>query len=278
VLAAAGNSGPTKNTIEDPAVCLGVVSVGAVDASGTVADFSSRVPYLTLVAPGVGVPSLGRVPGQAYSGDGTSQATAITAAVAALVWSKFPSLSAQQVVTRLVSTLDGRRDTPSPAYGYGELDAYRAVTETVPATAANPVFDAVAPFLERDARLRADAARPAPPRAVAGRRSTGTYVVGSAPRFTVKVVGGASVAGAGLVLLLALLVGGMRGRRRRLAVVSGQFGPEWSVAPDHSVPNRPLNEGTDGTGAGTDGTGTGFDGHTDDAPRRPRPGPPPPSG
>jgi subtilisin family serine protease len=270
VLASVGNTGPKKNTIEDPAVCLGVVSVGAVDASGTVANFSSRAPYLTLVAPGVDVPSLGRVPGEAFAGDGTSQATAITSAAAALVWSKFPALSARQVVTRLVATLGDRRTKPSRAYGYGRLDPYRAVTGTVPAGAANPVFDAVAPFLDRDARLRQDTARPAPARAAPGARSTGTYAVGTAPRFTGKVIGGASVAGAGLVLLLALLAGGVRGRRRRLRPVSGQSGPEWSVASDHSVPNQPLNGGTAGGDAPA-----GI--NPPDEPRRPRPGPRPPS-
>ncbi len=264
VLASVGNNGPTKNTIEDPAVCLGVVSVGAVDASGTVASFSSRAPYLTLVAPGVDVPSLGRVPGEAYSGDGTSQATAITSAVAALVWSKFPDLSARQVVTRLVATLDGRRTTPSRAYGYGHLDAYRAVTASVPSSAPNPVFDAVAPFLDRDARLRQNAARKAPPPAAPRLGSTGRYVVGRAPRFTGKVLGGAAVAGTGLLLLLGLLIGGVRGRRRRLRPVSGQSGPEWSATTDHSGPDQPLNVGADG--------------QPQEPPHRPRPGPRPPEG
>ncbi len=46
-------------------MCLGVISVGAVDATGTVAPFSGRAPYLTLTAPGVNIPSLGRVAGRA---------------------------------------------------------------------------------------------------------------------------------------------------------------------------------------------------------------------
>ncbi|HVU91200.1 MAG TPA: S8 family serine peptidase, partial [Jatrophihabitans sp.] len=147
VLAAVGNTGPSRNAVEDPGVCLGVVAVGAVDASGTVARFSTRQPYLTFVAPGVRVPSLGRVAGQAYSGNGTSQATAIASAVAALVWSKYPRLTAAQVLSRLLATLDDRRRTPSPAYGYGRLDAYRAVTADVRASTTNPVYAAVTPFL-----------------------------------------------------------------------------------------------------------------------------------
>ena len=220
VLASVGNTGPRKNTVEDPAVCLGVVSVGAVDATGTVAKFSSRQPYLTLVAPGVGIPSLGRVTGEAYAGDGTSQATAIASAVAALVWSKFPTLSAEQVVSRILATLDGRRTRPSPAYGYGLLDGYRAVTATVPIAAPNPVFRAVAPFLARDAALAKVAAPVPPPPAVGGTKSTGSYVVGSAPRFAGKVVTGLTLAGAGGLLLLTLLYGGLRSRRRRRIALS----------------------------------------------------------
>jgi len=36
VIASVGNTGPTENTVEDPGVCLGVLSVGAVDAAGLV--------------------------------------------------------------------------------------------------------------------------------------------------------------------------------------------------------------------------------------------------
>ncbi|MDT4893752.1 MAG: hypothetical protein QOE97_2787, partial [Pseudonocardiales bacterium] len=150
VVAASGNNGPSTNTVEEPGVCLGVVSVGAVDSSGTVADFSSRHPYLTLTAPGVNIPSLSRVAGSAYSGDGTSQATAIASAVLALVWSKFPKDTNRQVLARVLATLDRHRTSRDPAYGYGTINALRAVTGSVPATAPNPVFDAAAPFIARD--------------------------------------------------------------------------------------------------------------------------------
>ena len=163
VIAAVGNTGPTRNTVEEPGACLGVVSVGAVDETDTVARFSARQPYLTLVAPGVNIPSLGRVAGQAYAGDGTSQAAALVSAAAALVWSRYPQLSGQQVVTRLLATLDDAHPGHSRAYGYGLLDAYRAVTESVPASARNPVYAKVAPFLHRLAPASTGlGSRPAP--------------------------------------------------------------------------------------------------------------------
>jgi subtilisin family serine protease len=218
VIASVGNSGPRKNTIEDPGVCLGVLSVGAVDETGTVASFSSREPYLTLDAPGVNVPSLGRVPGQAYTGDGTSQATAITSAVAALVWSRYPSLTARGVATRLIATLDDHRSAPSPAYGYGLLDAYRAVTARVPAGAPNPVFDAVRPFLAREAELDARAGAPPQPAARGGSTPFGSVRIGSVSRLTApRVLAGIAIAGLGIVWLLAMGWLGRRARRRRRA-------------------------------------------------------------
>jgi subtilisin family serine protease len=244
VIASVGNNGPKKNAIEDPGVCLGVLSVGAVDEAGTVASFSSREPYLTLVAPGVNVPSLSRIAGQAYSGDGTSQATAITSAVAALVWSRYPSLDARGVAARILATLDDRRTKPSPAYGYGVLNGYDAVTAAVPATAPNPVFDAVTPFMSRVDALTAQV--PAKPARAATHRapSAGNFHVGSASRLTNQVRFGVAMSAAGLVLLLVLVGVGWRARRRRSATPawSGQFGTEWPTTGSHSTQNWPLNE------------------------------------
>jgi subtilisin family serine protease len=238
VLAAVGNTGPTRNAVEDPGVCLGVVAVGAVDAAGHVAAFSTRQPYVTLVAPGVSVPSLGRVAGQAYSGNGTSQATAIASAVAALVWSKHPRLTATQVTARILATLDGRRRVPSASYGYGRLDAYRAVTAAVPADAADPVAEAVAPFLARDRALAAAQQQRAPAPAATRAHPAGSVAVGTAPAVTGKVVTGAAVGGSGLTLLAALLVVGRRGRRRRLAAfAAGLPGtPDPDPAPSDPAP------------------------------------------
>lgn len=218
LFAAAGNRGQSGNAVEEPGVCLGVVSVGAVDRSGTVASFSSRHRYVTLTAPGVAVPSLGRVPGAAYAGNGTSQATAIASAVAALVWSKYPQDSGQQVVTRLLATLGDRRDRPSPAYGYGKLDGYRAVTAKVAADAANPVHAAAAPFVAR-AEAFGRAAPPAPAPAASGSRATGEFRIGSAPRLHVlQVVTGILVGALGLLALLALAATPPWRRRRRARV------------------------------------------------------------
>lgn len=223
VIASVGNTGPRRNVIEEPGVCLGVVSVGAVDSRGDVASFSSRQPYLTLVAPGVNIASLGRVEGSAYSGDGTSQATAVASAVAALVWSRYPRSSGRDIVTRLLATLDTRGVSGhSDAYGYGRLDAYRAVTASVPASAANPVYSTAAPFIARDGAF--DQRGPAAPRPAATSPAPAPAAsppVGDPSRVTPLLLLGVAVAGAGLALLVLLTVVGVRARRHRPAVVHG---------------------------------------------------------
>ncbi|HEY2166582.1 MAG TPA: S8 family serine peptidase, partial [Jatrophihabitantaceae bacterium] len=109
LLASSGNTGLSGSVVEEPGVCVGVISVGAVNENNQVADFSSRHPYLTLTAPGVDIPSLSRVAGSAYAGDGTSQATAVASAVCAIVWSKYPTLSARDLVTRILATTQQHR-------------------------------------------------------------------------------------------------------------------------------------------------------------------------
>jgi subtilisin family serine protease len=239
VLAAAGNNGLTTNAVEEPGVCLGVVSVGAVDRMGSVAGFSSRHRYLTLAAPGVRIPSLSRVSGSAYSGNGTSQATAIASAVVALVWSKYPKLTGREVVTRVLATLDKHRTKRNSGYGFGLINAYRAVTGKVSRTAANPVYEAADPFLERD-RALASPAVAGPQPAGSADPSLGNFSIGTAPRLLVpKVLGGIALAAAGLIALIALTVTASV-RRRRL--------PDLAVMPlDVPLPVRdPLPPGREG--------------------------------
>jgi subtilisin family serine protease len=147
VVAASGNSGDEDSPVEEPGVCLGVVSVGAVDRQLNVTSFSSRHPYLTVSAPGVDIPTLSR--DSAYIGEGTSQATALTSAVLALIWSRYPAESDRQILSRLLSTVTDRgppgRDS---AYGYGVINAAAAIAAPVPAVnVANPVLDGAQPLL-----------------------------------------------------------------------------------------------------------------------------------
>jgi subtilisin family serine protease len=228
VVASVGNTGPKTDAVEEPGVCLGVLSVGAVDTTGRVASFSSRQPYLSLVAPGVDVPSLGRVPGQAYSGKGTSQAAAIVSASLALVWSAYPHLPAQAIEARVLATLDSPHHPASSAYGHGMLDTYRAVTAHVAASTTDPIRSQAEPFYRRYVALGAPgSAKLGDPPPVAGspEHSFGNYGVGTGSRFTTTVRLGIGLGIAGLVGLLLLTVG-LRNRRRGRPIVELSL-PPW---------------------------------------------------
>lgn len=211
LFAAAGNGGVHADP-EEPGVCLGVVSVGAVNRSDEVAEFSSRHPYVTMAAPGVNIPTLSRVPGSAYAGDGTSQATAIASAVAALVWSRYPKLSGGQVVARLLATLDHHRTARDAGYGYGVVDAATAVRADVPADAPNPVYEAAAPFMARQKALAPHPEPVVPPASVVA-TPPGRYAVGSPPKQGGSAGWGIGLAVVGGVALLVLAAVGLRGRR-----------------------------------------------------------------
>ncbi|MHA3704987.1 S8 family peptidase [Jatrophihabitans sp. YIM 134969] len=217
LVAASGNDGLKGSPVADPGVCLGVVSVGATTSSGTVAGFSSQHPYLTMTAPGVGIASLSRVPGTGYAGDGTSQATAITSAALALAWSAHPELSAEELVTRLIATLQpGPGQTKgqhSSAYGYGTLAANRLVDDAVDSSGSNPVYAGAKPFTSRYAESLKVVSPPLGP--AAAKAPTASINPGDPPALLGTAFWLSCVVGVGgLLLLVAALV-----LRRRLGRV-----------------------------------------------------------
>jgi subtilisin family serine protease len=125
-----------------------VVTVGAVDSAGRLADFSSRGPVTVdgsdrpkpdLAAPGVAV--LSALPGGTYGRlDGTSMAAPQVTGVIALMWSVNPRLRGdvdrtarilRETAAPPTGTPDGRDDAcggPENLWGAGIVDAARAVT------------------------------------------------------------------------------------------------------------------------------------------------------
>jgi type VII secretion-associated serine protease mycosin len=146
VIASAGNSGgPSGPARADdapesfPADYPGVISVGAVNASGVVAGFSSDNLSVKVAAPGVNVPAQGR-DGEYWLVSGTSPACALVAGVAALIKSKYPHLAPDLVASALTSTTT---DRPAGGYnsqvGFGIVDAAAALTKAGRLTGARPV-------------------------------------------------------------------------------------------------------------------------------------------
>lgn len=122
MFAAAGNSGDQDNFIGFPAALPEVVGVGASDATGTVGKFSQSGDYIDLASPGVNVPTWCDATFKRYcQGKGTSQATAIASASAALIWSAHPKWTASQVLRVMIDTAgrDWPKNQPSKYLGYG---------------------------------------------------------------------------------------------------------------------------------------------------------------
>ncbi|GAA2897453.1 type VII secretion-associated serine protease mycosin [Streptosporangium fragile] len=136
LVAAVGNDGDSPYALENatsfwnfPAGYSGVIGVGAVDAQGMPAPFSSDNLSVLVSAPGVGVPVV--VPGGKYgSSEGTSSAAALVSGVAALIKAKYPDISPQMVSQALTSTA---RFAPAAGYddhvGFGVVDADAALAK-----------------------------------------------------------------------------------------------------------------------------------------------------
>jgi serine protease AprX len=153
VVVSASNRGPDSGTISKPADDPFVITVGAVDDRSTVGLGDDRVPSFSaagptrsnslakpdLAAPGRSVVST-RSPGSAidadnpgarigsshFVGSGTSFATGMVSGAAALVLSRNPALTPDQVKARLVDTARPGPVTDRSRVGAGWLDAEAA--------------------------------------------------------------------------------------------------------------------------------------------------------
>jgi subtilisin family serine protease len=174
VVAAAGNE---DNSVYYPAACPGALAVGATDRADNSASFSNPGARVDLAAPGVDIYSTWFASGlgahnYAYL-SGTSEAAPHVAAAAALVWARWPALTAEGVKAQLQGSvvdvgLPGRDDES----GWGRLDLAAALAEQV-----RPV----------DLRLQAAAS---PLVVVAGNPLTATFSVsnaGAAPATSVTL-------------------------------------------------------------------------------------------
>ncbi|MFH9575024.1 S8 family serine peptidase [Streptomyces sp. NPDC017454] len=146
MFASTGNDAETKNLIGYPAAYPYVVGVAASDESGKVAKFSEHGNYVDLAAPGLNMPGWCDATFRSYCDKGgTSAATALTSASAALIWSAHPDWTANQVLASLIDTAgrDWARDDPSVYLGYG-LIRPRKVLENSDFTPAEANTDPLA--------------------------------------------------------------------------------------------------------------------------------------
>ncbi|MEV7204004.1 type VII secretion-associated serine protease mycosin [Streptomyces griseoluteus] len=106
LFAGVGNRGDKENLPSYPASTPGVVGVGAADQKAKLADFSQRGPFVDMVAPGVDMVHACAKGTQLCKSQGTSDATAIASASAALIWSKHPDWTNNQVLRVMLNTLN----------------------------------------------------------------------------------------------------------------------------------------------------------------------------
>ncbi|WP_326603989.1 type VII secretion-associated serine protease mycosin [Streptomyces sp. NBC_01800] len=107
IFAAAGNSGDEGNLVEYPAGTPGVVGVGAIGRDLKKTDESQSGPQVDLTAPGIDMVHTCTGGTQLCKTSGTSDATAIASASAALIWSKHPDWTNNQVLRVMLNTAGG---------------------------------------------------------------------------------------------------------------------------------------------------------------------------
>jgi membrane-anchored mycosin MYCP len=229
VVAAAGNKGGDQdpNPTPFPAAYPGVIGVGALTSDGVRASYSQHGDYVDVVAAGDKITAA--LPGGGMRVDsGTSFAAPMVAATAALIRQRFPQASPAEVARRIEATADpapgGPLSQPSgptdvgddaarnPDYGFGLLDPYRALTDTLgpalPPATRPAAIQAQDPAAVARAARRADAQQSA-------------------------LVMAAIAAGAVLLIAVAAIVLRQGRRRRWLPAVAAP------VSPAAARPHRP---------------------------------------
>lgn len=127
VVAAAGNA--ATNVKHYPAAYDEVVAVAATDELDNPASFTDYGDWVKVAAPGVNIYSTVLGGTYAYM-SGTSMATPFVSGVAALIWSRFPNMTRDQVWAQVQYTAD---DLGVPGfdvyYGFGRVNARKAVEQ-----------------------------------------------------------------------------------------------------------------------------------------------------
>jgi membrane-anchored mycosin MYCP len=121
-----------------------VLSAASLTADGQPSKFTMAGPWVGIAAPGEGIVSVSNRDGGLANGlpddhqqmvalSGTSYAAGYVSGVAALVRSKYPQLTATQVVRRITATAHNGARAPSDVVGAGTVDPVAALTWELPA-------------------------------------------------------------------------------------------------------------------------------------------------
>ncbi|WP_221324695.1 type VII secretion-associated serine protease mycosin [Actinoplanes sp. L3-i22] len=142
VVACTGNVNASSSTARGvwyPAREPGVIAVAGMERNGTdLWDGSITGKETVVTAPATEL--VGAKPGGYWRVQGTSFAAPMVTGTAALIRSRWPDMSASDVINRIIRTakdrgLPGRDDV----FGFGLIDPTGALTATVPEAATNPL-------------------------------------------------------------------------------------------------------------------------------------------
>jgi membrane-anchored mycosin MYCP len=255
VVAATGDtaSNGQRNRLATPASLPGVVAVtgvdetlksdpGAVVGTGTAlaAPFSTTPSDPNGGAPAKALPVAnphGSASGPYSEQIGTSFSAPIVAGIAALVRAKFPDLDAANVINRLIKTATPEGGAvPNSTYGYGVVNADKAVTATVAPVTANPLGSLV-----DSSGSSSSPSSPGSSTAPSSPASSGSAPTGSASTAPAQSSGsdssglgaGAWVAIAAVVLVAAGLIVWLLSRNRR---------PPPGAPPSAGYPPPPVSQ------------------------------------
>ncbi|MFE7336938.1 type VII secretion-associated serine protease mycosin [Streptomyces griseus] len=230
IFAGVGNGAKEGNKVMFPAATPGVVGVGAVGQDLARAEFSHYGSQVDLAAPGEDmVHACGGGTGLCES-YGTSTATALASASAALIWSKHPDWTNNQVLRVMLNTAGGpvSGKKRSDGIGYGIVRP-RIALKTPGAPGPADVYP-----LPDLAAAASEAPSPQPSKAGGGADHS------EAPAAAAADGGGNSALWIGLGVAAAALVGGgvtaavLRSRRRK--AVAAQAPPAYQPPYGYGQP------------------------------------------
>lgn len=216
IFSGVGNDGKSGNSAGYPSILPGAVGVASVNQSGSVSNFSTHGPQVALAAPGEGIPGRCSGGGGWCVETGTSHATALTSASAALIWSAHPKWTANQVLRVMMQTASKPKGkVPSEYIGYGIIRPAQVLLDGKgdPGPAdVNPLFPKYQPGKASSASPSSPAKGDAPSGAAGAHSKT------PAPSATGSEDGNANTlvyAGIGVAAALALGAGAYALARRR---------------------------------------------------------------
>jgi subtilisin family serine protease len=224
LVAPAGDNGADGNTASFPTSYPGVIAVGAVDQHSNRADFSTRQSYVAMTAPGVDVTTASRPTGYRNMST-TDAASAITAGIAALIRSRYPSLTSSQVRQALLTGCASPPASGTAGDGRGTVDALKAVQAAAAIASPRPTAQPSTPA----------ATVPAPIRPLTSHPRPGTVgMARSALRDAAAAAGGL------IVLLLGILLGLRLWRRRAEHETRSAPEPRTLLGAPSGPPSGPL--------------------------------------